>query len=211
MDFDFAAAGDFGCNSNAKETVRNMKDLGPNLVVALGDLSYRPSSNCWLDMISPLEKESDVRISIGYHDVFDDTSGLLQSYFRHFNLDKQFYSFNYQNVHFLAMATEIDYSKDSEQYSFVINDLKKASEDKNVNWIIVYLFRPLYTSPTLHPGPAALRDVYHPLFDDYGVDLVMQAHVHNYQRTYPIIFNSEHPSNPLVTDHNSTDFCSCAH
>jgi len=34
------------------------------------------------------------------------------------------------------------------------------------------------------------REAYHPLFDKYGVDLVLQGHSHSYQRTYPLIFDS---------------------
>src|SRR6266540_2401777 len=73
-------------------------------------------------------------------------------------------------------------------------------------WIVVYSFRPFYSSPSLHPGPAALRDTYHPSFDKYGVDLVLQAHVHNYQRTFPIVFNSVQRSNPLIESHNTSNY-----
>ena len=44
-----------------------------------------------------------------------------------FGLTKQYYSFNYQNVHVLTMATELSYSKGSSQYNFVVDDLQKAS------------------------------------------------------------------------------------
>ena len=33
--------------------------------------------------------------------------------------------------------------------------------------------------------------MYHPLFDKNRVDIVLQAHVHNYQRTYPLIIDSD--------------------
>jgi hypothetical protein len=45
--FNFAAAGDFGCTSNTRKTVENMKKNDPELVLALGDLSYQKSANCW--------------------------------------------------------------------------------------------------------------------------------------------------------------------
>jgi hypothetical protein len=40
--------------------------------------------------------------------------------------------------------------------------------------MIVYGFRPLYSSPTMHPGEDGLREAYHPLFDQYDVDIVLQ-------------------------------------
>ena len=51
---------------------------------------------------------------------------------------------------------------------------------------------------------SSLRDTYHPLFDRHNVDLVLQAHQHNYQRTYPLNYNSDSPSNPTETS-NDTD------
>ncbi|MFN2435439.1 MAG: hypothetical protein ABR515_08720, partial [Nitrososphaeraceae archaeon] len=38
--FNFAAAGDFGCSTNTQNTVENMKSKEPEIVLALGDLSY---------------------------------------------------------------------------------------------------------------------------------------------------------------------------
>jgi predicted MPP superfamily phosphohydrolase len=206
LDFNFAAVGDFGCNTDAKETLRNIFNLRPEVLLALGDLSYEPGSNCWFDMIAPLEKYTIVKIAFGYHDIFDGGGDLLQSYLRHFNLAKQFYSFDYRNIHFLSMATELNYSAGSDQYQFVVNDLKKASNNSKITWIVVYSFRPFYSSPSTHPGPAELRDTYHPLFDKYGVDLVLQAHVHNYQRTFPIVFNSIHRSIPIIESDNTSNY-----
>jgi predicted MPP superfamily phosphohydrolase len=206
LDFNFAAVGDFGCNTDAKETLRNIFNLKPEVLLELGDLSYEPDSKCWFDMIASLEKYTIVKIAVGYHDIFDGGEDLLQSYLTHFNLAKQFYSFNYRNIHFLSMATELNYSAGSDQYQFVVNDLKKASNNGKITWIVVYSFRPFYSSPSTHPGPAALRDTYHTLFDKYGVDLVLQAHVHNYQRTFPIVFNSMHRSNPTIENNNTSNY-----
>lgn len=204
LDFNFAAVGDFGCNTDAKETLRNIFNLRPEVLLALGDLSYERDSKCWFDMT--LEKYTIVKIAFGYHDIFDGGGDLLHSYLTHFNLAKQFYSFDYRNIHFLSMATELNYSAGSDQYQFVVNDLKRASNNSKITWIVVYSFRPFYSSPSTHPGPAALRDTYHPLFDKYGVDLVLQAHVHNYQRTFPIVFNSLHRSNPIIENDNTSNY-----
>ena len=209
--FNFVAAGDFGCNSDANNTVAAMVKKNPEIVLALGDLSYERSPNCWLDVISPLDSSGKLKIAFGDHDM---TNELVKynTYLKHFNLTKPYYSFNYHNVHFLAMATAknniIPYVVNSQQYEFVRNDLKLAHENKSIDWIIVYSFRPFYSSNSTHPALEQLRDFYHPLFDAYGVDLVLQAHNHNYQRTYPIIFNNPSPSRPTISDkqiHNFTN------
>jgi hypothetical protein len=64
----------------------------------------------------------------------------------------------------------------------------------------------MYSSPSENPVYPTLRNTYHPLFNKYEVDLVLQAHNHNYQRTYPIKFNSTSPSALIETSTNTTTY-----
>jgi hypothetical protein len=64
----------------------------------------------------------------------------------------------------------------------------------------------LYTSPTFHKPTDTMRDLYHPLFDKYNGDLVLQAHSHNYQRTYPIKYNEKDTSDPIISDKNKREY-----
>jgi len=48
----------------------------------------------------------------------------------------------------------------------------------------------MYTSPSEHKANSSLRDIYHPLFEKYGVDMVISGDNHNYQRTFPLKYNS---------------------
>jgi hypothetical protein len=141
----------------------------------------------------------------------------------HFNLTKQFYSFNYQNVHFTVISTELisnnsegielirNESEGIEQYEFVNADLASAASDPNIDWIVVYYHKEAYTSPYSTPakeeeirtGLIRLRDAYHPLFEKYDVDLVLQAHNHNYERSYPIKYNNANSSAPIITYANT--------
>ncbi len=104
-----------------KDTVSNILSQDPELVLALGDLSYNGKAQCWLQMIEPLKEKT--KIVIGNHEV--DSSKLLKDYMNQFGLENQYYSFNQRNVHFLALSTEIPYYNDSEQYKFAIKILKK--------------------------------------------------------------------------------------
>jgi hypothetical protein len=65
-DFNFAAVGDWGCNSNTKSTVTNIQDKKPERVIGLGDYSYAPTVTCWLSTINPIK--SIIRINIGNQD-----------------------------------------------------------------------------------------------------------------------------------------------
>jgi predicted MPP superfamily phosphohydrolase len=208
-EFNFAVAGDFGCGDEAKKTIEAMVSKKPEVVLALGDLAYKKNPDCWFNMISPLENISNFKISFGEHDVSRGNITYNQ-YLKHFNLTKPYYSFDYKNVHFIAMATPknilIPYNDTSDQYQFVKRDLMEANINKNINWIIVYSFRPFYSSNSTHPGLDELQNLYHPLFDKYHVDLILQAHNHNYQRTYPLSYNSTRQSTPIITDKNTESY-----
>ena len=209
QDFNFVAAGDFGCSGKANKTITGMKSKNPELVLDLGDHSYRKLADCWFATISPLDTGDKFKITVGEHDI-DDNLTKYNEYLTHFNLSESFYSFDYQNVHFLIMSTAkntaIPYVKGSKQYNFVNEDLSKASHDDRINWIIVSSFRPFYSSNTTHPGSDMLQDTYHKLFEKYHVDIVLQAHNHNYQRTYPLLYNDTRPFTPVITDNSKSNY-----
>ena len=202
-DFNFAAVGDWDCTPDTINTVKNIMKHDPDIVLALGDLSYNKTAQCWFDIINPIADKT--KIVFGNHET--DSTKKLKDYMEFFGLEKQYYSFNYQNVHFTAMSTELPYEEGSEQYEFVNNDLSKVSSDPNIDWIVVYFHSLAYTSPAdTGKGNRAekeLRETYHPLFTEYDVDFVLQAHNHNYQRSYPIIFNNDNPKNPIITDNGT--------
>ncbi len=74
---------------------------------------------------------------------------VLNSYLNHYNLSKQYYSFDYLNIHFVILSTYIPYQKDSEQYTFLINDLSNAISNPNIDWIIVAYHRAAYIPTTI--------------------------------------------------------------
>lgn len=206
-DLTIVAAGDWGCTENTRDTVANIKNLNPNLVLALGDYSYSYTSACWLNIVNPIN--SIAKINIGNHD--DQSVILLRSYMNNFGLSKQYYSYNIQNVHILTMSTELPFVAGSKQYNFVLDDLKSAATSRSIRWIIVNLHIPLYTSPntcieSTCAGHKSLRETYHPLFDKFGVDLVLEGHIHNYQRSYPIACNPKNISSPTVTSASENNY-----
>ena len=206
-DFNFDAVGDWGCNSNTKNTVTNIQGKKPERVLALGDYSYTSTATCWLNTINPIK--SITRINIGNHE--NDANEGNSQYMSAFGLSKQYYSFDYVNAHVLTMASEISFSKGSAQYNFVENDLKTAAANPNIKWIIVNYHRVMYTSPntcsaSTCEGSSSLRDAYQPLFDKYRVDLVLQGHVHNYQRTFPLKYDTVSPSSPTRTSTSTSSY-----
>jgi hypothetical protein len=193
--FNFAAAGDWACTSKAKDTVKNIIDHDAELVLALGDLSYDSGAKCWLKIIKPIAEKT--KIAIGNHEI--ESSKKLKDYMKAFNLEKQYYSFNFQNVHFLALSTEISYDEGSKQFKFAEKDLEQFAKDKSIDWIVVFYHKNVYSSGGGLPDEKDFRETYHPLFDKYNVDLALQGHHHAYERFYPLTFNDKNDNKPIVS------------
>jgi hypothetical protein len=192
--FNFVAVGDWDCTGETEDTVKNILDQDPELVLALGDFSYSGDADCWFDLIEPIADKT--KIVLGNHEDEDD-------YMDFFGLENQYYSFNEKNIHFLALSTETDFDEESEQYEFAKQDLEKYSKDPFIDWIIVFYHRYIYGSGSGLEEESDFRETYHPLFDKYKVDLALQGHLHVYERTYPITYNDEDDDQPIVQDSTS--------
>ena len=201
--FNLIAVGDWGCNPNTINTVKNIVAKNPELVLGLGDYSYKTSADCWLKIVDSLDHK--MKIAIADHDAI--SSSLLNQYLRHFNLTQQYYSFNYQNIHFTVLSEEVPIETDSEQYKFIIDDLAAASSNSSIDWIIVIHHEPMYTSPYKQWSgmDLSLIEAYHPVFDKYKVDLILSGDLHNYQRSYPLRYDplthydTSNPANAITT------------
>jgi len=197
-EFNFVAAGDWGCGHEALHTLSIMKRMEPELYLGLGDYSYQLSADCWLDIVKSVS--NSFKIALGNHDTLNQK---LQAYIDEFKLENQYYSFNYHNVHFIALSTELNKNQEKEQLKFVKNDLLETKANKNTDWIIVFFHKPFYSS---NSDITNMRKNYHPLFEDFGVDLVIQGHSHNYQRTYPLLYNEARNSQPIIADKEQSQY-----
>jgi hypothetical protein len=65
--------------------------------------------------------------------------------------------------------------------------LREASEDEDIDWIIVQMHQDaLSSSKTGNGSDRGIRETWLPLFDRYGVDLVLCGHDHDYERSWPV-------------------------
>lgn len=192
-EFNFVAAGDWGCGHDAIHTFSMMKSMQPELYLGLGDYSYQKSIDCWLDIVK--SAGNAFKISLGNHDA---EGNLLQAYMDEFKLEEEYYSFDYLNAHFIALSTELNKNEVEEQLRFVRNDLWRTKANQNIDWIIVFFHKPFYSAS--NTDLTNMRRTYHPVFENFGVDLVIQGHSHNYQRSYPLLFNEARHSEPIVSN-----------
>jgi K319-like protein/Big-like domain-containing protein/calcineurin-like phosphoesterase family protein len=221
-DINFVAVGDFSCpvssTSNPAKTINNIKSRNAERVLGLGDYSYGDAEKCWIDTIKNSGLKDRLRQTVGNHET--DKSSKLSAFVNEFkpyppSEAQQYYSFNYQTetngpkIHVLAMATEQCWSTGCAQYKFVDNDLKVASQDPSIQWIIVDYHKVMYISPNTCSssscvGSSSLRSAYGPLFDKYGVDIVFQGHVHNYERSKLIKYSGG--SSPTIVQSSTTSY-----
>src|SRR5215216_1728021 len=101
-----------------------------------------------------------------------------------------------------AKVPAFDVNED--QYNFVLDNLKKNSQNKNIDWIIVMFHKPMYSSLSKQFEEYIIRDKYQPIFDKYGVDLVISGHNHIYSRTLPLSLNKLDISKPIIDQNSST-------
>ena len=101
-------------------------------------------------------------------------------------LQKQAYSYDYGEVHFAVIDTQLEELKDwqpdlvARQVKWLENDLA----DSNKKWKVVLVHRSLFRYQDGKPNElgAALL----PVLDRSNVDVVFSAHIHTYGRTAPL-------------------------
>ncbi len=91
------------------------------------------------------------------------------------------FSFDYNNVHFIGLDVMRDFAPGSEQYIWLQNDLQSIGE--NIDHRIVYFHKPAYNSTGYHGPDLNVRQAFEPLFIQYNVDLVFSGHNHHYERS----------------------------
>lgn len=200
----FIAAGDWSCNKETQKTINKITKLEPELVLGLGDYTYKNTSpQCWFDISEPVD--NIIKIAIGNHDLEYQNS--YRQLLDHYNLLQPYYSFNFHNIHFLAISSEHPFEKGSKQYKFIKNDLEESLHDPSIVWRLVFLHKPMYNSADFGKKDSEeLKNTFHKLFEEYKVDLVLSGHTQYYQRSLPLSYNNDDPFYPVVMDQNNYEY-----
>ena len=196
----FIAVGDWYCNKETEKTIENILEINPEVIITTGDhVKDEKSAKCWIQMSEKIKDK--MKIAIGNHD--RDSSQIYKQITSNHNLTKPYYSHDFKNIHFISLSTEHPFTKGSQQYEFIKNDLEKISKNSGIDWIIIHQHKPLYSSKNDKEEAQELRNTYHPLFDKYDVDLVISSHNQYYERTYPLLYNPK-SDEYLVFNNNLT-------
>jgi predicted phosphodiesterase len=150
-----------------EQIVREIERLKPEFVITVGDMiegytedmqTIHDEWHEYLDIVKPLSVP--IYYTPGNHDITTDT--LLDPY-RHY-IGEPVYSFNHRGLHFAILDNSRDWLTD---------DLKK---NRNARWTFVFYHKPFWYNTTAAGEP----DTLHKIFLEYGVDVVVTGHFHQY-------------------------------
>lgn len=190
-------------------------ELDPVFHLHAGDTSYAEGDprqwNAYFEQIEPLASKAPYMAVPGNHEREEPLG--FQQYATRFNTATEdhglWYSFQYGSVLVVGLNSEracvaraaneavvgMDEADDCEtgepvdpykpQLSFVEETLQAAAEDPSIDWRLLVSHH-LFWSSSSHAGSIGLQDHYMPLMDRYGVDIVVQAHDHVYERSKPL-------------------------
>ena len=201
-----AYTGDIGTTSNSYESTAGLTTLVQNgtiqSVVVGGDLSYADGDeHTWDQYLRMIEHYADsipVMAAPGNHENYYHFAAYNHRFFmpneQSGSSSKQYFSFNYEKIHFVSWSVEelhgVDLRPDGKQRKWLENDLQQANLERNVRpWIVLFGHRPFYCSSDSSDCTdvaSELRDLLEDLINEYHIDVVLQAHKHNYERTYPV-------------------------
>ena len=201
--------GDSGTNSNEQFAVRDAyyKFNGTrytDLWLMLGDNAYNNGSDSEYQLgvfnaYPSVLRQSSLWPTIGNHDTAGSNfPGHEIPYFKNFTLPQNgeaggiasgtedYYSFNYGNIHFVCLdSMTTDLRPGSAMWTWLTYDLAANSKQ----WLIAFWHHhPPYSKGSKDSDDDLIsvqfRQYALPILEQYGVDLVLTGHAHNYQRSF---------------------------
>ena len=197
--------GDMGYASNSDNTINSLSKLIDNdeldMIIHNGDISYADGEfehwDVFMRKVEKIASRVPYQVTPGNHEMWFNFSAYINRFYMpdersHQNL---YYSFQVSNIQFIAMDTETWYDRariSKTQAKWIENELvTAAANDVNkLRWKIAYGHRPLYCSnhggQDIPHGNKVLRDAIEDVLYTNKVDLVIQAHEHDYERSLPV-------------------------
>mmetsp|Transcript_13336 Transcript_13336/g.38670 ORF Transcript_13336/g.38670 Transcript_13336/m.38670 type:complete len:612 (+) Transcript_13336:80-1915(+) len=204
------AIGDSGWGDHKAGRVRdafsNFTGGDWDLTLGLGDLAYLRGKDWeyqkrFFNYLAEQNARVPVFTTPGNHDAFTaDMKAQTGPYFELFtnpgdgksggvaSHHKSYYSFDYGPIHFVSVDSHhLGLHDDPTLYEWLEKDLAQAQRG-NYSWIVAYHHQPPYSKGS-HDSDAQyecykLRQNLVPMFEKYGVDLVLAGHSHSYERSH---------------------------
>ena len=161
----------------------------PDFVVHGGDIQYYDSTletwASWFPIMQPVLSQGAFYPSVGNHESErpNEYEHYLVRFFGNAGFDgtSAHYRFESAGVWFFTLDTEESLDAGSEQAKWFETELADAAAKPGYRFSVVYFHRPWVTCGDSGDNAAA-RALFEPMFGKYKVALVLQAHMHGYER-----------------------------
>ncbi len=175
-------SGDLAAYRTASSIAYQARTQPFDALLLLGDNVYpdgdprRVEQTIFGPFASVLDEGTRLLPVLGNHDV---DSGFGSAQARALGMPGPWYAIRIDEL--LIVALDSNRPTDPDQQAWLASTLAHS----DARWIVVMLHHPPY-SAGWHGSDEAARDAFAPLFERYGVQLVLSGHDHDYQRSEPI-------------------------
>ena len=202
----FAVIADMGYGQNSDNTVTRITELVDagevDVVIHSGDIGYADGYevhwDTFFNKIQPIASRVPYHVTPGNHEFWFNFAAYKERFFMpgddrdndgEGNRKNMYYSWEYGNIHFLAMNSES--AVDTPEFKRTMLDwfdADLARVDRTVTpFVIAHFHRPLYCSndgqcTKTADEPNVLVRQAEDLFNEHQVDVVFSGHVHEYER-----------------------------
>ncbi|MEB3360076.1 MAG: metallophosphoesterase family protein [Synechococcales bacterium] len=189
-----------GLATGTAQVVAEIAKLKPFLVLAGGDYAYYDKDrryatldktiDVWFNQMMPVFSQSPVMPTYGNHEAIlkENYTTWLERFATPAGFDHQRnYSFDIGNVHFVSIfAVYEEQGLNPAVLDWLEQDLQ-AAQAAGQTWLIPFMHVSAFAEGASHPSNLALRAQLGPLFERFGVKLVLSSHDQAYERTYPLV------------------------
>lgn len=207
----YAVVADMGYGENSDHTIERINalvDAGEvDMVIHNGDIGYADGYmahwDTFLNKVQSIASRVPYMVTPGNHEFWYNFAAYKARFYMPSNGDNgdagdgsgdnMYYSWNYGNVHFVAMNSETavdtpDFHKNQLKW---FDSVQSAVDRAQTPFLVAHFHRPMYCSNEASctkskEAPNRLTKEAEELFHASKVDLVLTGHVHEYERSAPV-------------------------